>query len=124
MASWTADELDRIGRAEELQISSERPDGTFRPFVIIWAVRVGDDIYVRSAHGIDNPWYRRALVTHLGRISSGGVEREVSFADAGPEIEQAIDAAYHAKYVGDNAQYVPSVVGEDSHAATLRLTPR
>jgi hypothetical protein len=49
--AWTPTELDRIGQAEELEISSYRPDGTLRPFVTIWTARAGDDIYVRSAHG-------------------------------------------------------------------------
>ena len=51
MTAWTADELDRIGRADELRIASRRADGSLRPYVTIWTVRSGDDIYVRSAHG-------------------------------------------------------------------------
>jgi hypothetical protein len=47
MTAWTPDELARVGQADELQISSRRADGDLRPFVTIWAVRVGDDIYVR-----------------------------------------------------------------------------
>src|SRR5262245_7092778 len=30
MTTWTSDELDKIGRAEELQIASVRRDGTLR----------------------------------------------------------------------------------------------
>ena len=124
VTNWSADELDRIGRAEELEISSQRADGTSRPFVTIWAVRAGDEVYVRSAHGTDNPWYRRALVTRLGRISAGGVERDVSFVVAGAEGQAEIDAAYHAKYDRFGAQYVAPVVSDESHAATLRIDPR
>src|SRR3712207_8294259 len=61
MPTWTPDELSRIGGAEELQIASLRPDGTLRRYVTIWVVRVGDDLYVRSAYGKDNPWFRRAM---------------------------------------------------------------
>jgi len=50
MSDWTSDELERLGRADELGISSRRPDGSLRPFVTIWVVRLGDDIYVRSAY--------------------------------------------------------------------------
>src|SRR5690242_13278162 len=46
--TWSADELERIGAAEELQLASRRPDGSLRPFVTIWVVRAGDDVYVRS----------------------------------------------------------------------------
>ena len=44
MTTWTSDELDRIGSADELRIASPRADGTLRPYVPIWVVRVGDDL--------------------------------------------------------------------------------
>ena len=37
MATWTSDELNKIGKAEELQIASLRKDGTLRKWVIIRA---------------------------------------------------------------------------------------
>lgn len=51
---WTSDDLDRIGNAEELQVASRRPDGTLRPYVTIWVVRSGEDLYIRSAYGARN----------------------------------------------------------------------
>jgi hypothetical protein len=68
MTTWTDDELDRVGNAEELLLASRRGDGTLRPFVTMWVVRTGTDVYVRSAHGPDNPWYRRARASGVGRI--------------------------------------------------------
>ena len=124
MTTWTADELNRIGAADELQIASTRPDGSLRSYVTIWAVRVGSNVYVRSAYGSDNPWYRRALASGAGRIKAGGVERDVGFAIASdPEIQQDIDNAYHAKYDRYGARIVGSVVGEHSHEVTVRLLP-
>jgi hypothetical protein len=35
MTTWTSDELDGIGRAEELDLASARKDGTVRPPVIM-----------------------------------------------------------------------------------------
>ena len=58
MTTWTPDELSMIGGADELQIASLRPDGTLRPYVTIWAVRAGDDLYIRSAYGSNNTWFR------------------------------------------------------------------
>lgn len=60
MATWTNEELDRIGNADELQLTSLRDDRDLRPYVTMWVVRAGDDVYVRSAGGPDRPWYRRA----------------------------------------------------------------
>ena len=80
MTNWTNEELTRIGDAEELRIASLRGDGTLRPFVTIWVVRVDDNLYVRSAYGADNPWFRRAKASGSGRIRAGGIERDVTFA--------------------------------------------
>src|SRR5689334_11494653 len=58
MANWTGDELDTIGKADELQIVTVRSDGTKRKPVTIWVVRHGDDLYVRSGYGDRAAWYR------------------------------------------------------------------
>ena len=80
MTTWPRDQLERIGAAEELRLASRRPDGSLRPYVTMWVVRAGSDLYVRSAYGPDNPWYRRATASGAGRIRAGGIERDVSFA--------------------------------------------
>ena len=68
--TWTPDELDRIGAAEELRLTSRRPDGSLRPYVTMWVVRAGE-------------WpagtVRRA--TAAAPAGSAGIERDVSFAD-------------------------------------------
>jgi hypothetical protein len=122
-ATWTDDGLAAVGTAEELELSSRRSDGTLRPFVTMWVVRVGDDLYVRSAHGPDNGWYRRAVASGTGRIRAGGIERDVTFATANPGVHDAIDAAYHAKYDRYGPRIVGTVVGTAAADVTVRLTP-
>jgi hypothetical protein len=124
MAAWTSDELTRIGAAEELQLASVRSDGTLRPYITMWVVRAGDDLYVRSAYGPANPWYRRAKASGAGRIRAGGLERDVTFAEATPDVHAAVDAAYHAKYDRYGPEIVGSVVGPDVRAVTIKLVPR
>jgi hypothetical protein len=121
---WATDELQRVGHAEELQIASRRTDGTLRPYVTIWVVRSVDEIYVRSAYGTENPWYRRALASGRGRIRAGGVERDVALTPAGDADQAAVDAAYHDKYDRYGPKIVNSVVGPDAAQSTLRLTPQ
>lgn len=123
MTSWTEDELRAIGRTNELQIASRRPDGTMRPYVTIWVVRAGDDIYVRSAYGKDNPWYVRAKASGTGRIRAGSIERDVTFHEAEPEAHHDIDAAYHAKYDRYGPKIVGTVVGDQAAPLTIRLRP-
>jgi hypothetical protein len=124
MTAWPLDQLERIGAAEEIGLASRRPDGSLRPYVTMWVVRAGDDLYVRSAYGPDNPWYRRALASGAGRIRAGGTERDVSFARAEPGTQDDIDAAYHAKYDRHGPRIVGSVVGQGSHRVTVRLVPQ
>jgi hypothetical protein len=124
MTTWTADELDRIGNAGELRLASGRGDGSLRPYVTMWVVRAADGLYVRSAYGPDNPWYRRAIAIGSGRVRAGGVEREVSFTRADPAVQGDIDAAYHAKYDRYGPAIVGSVTGPVAHQVTIRLVPR
>ena len=124
MTDWTTDQLRRIGTAEELQIASTRPDGSMRPYVTIWVVREGDDIYVRSANGATNPWFRRAQASGTGRVRAGGLEADVTFATADASDKSAIDAAYHAKYDRYGPKIVGSVVGADAAQTTIKLLPR
>lgn len=122
--TWTAEELDAVGTADELRLTSQREDGSLRPWVTIWVVRVGDALVVRSAHERSNGWFRRALVRHLGRIEAGGVVRDVRFEEVPAADHEGVDAAYHAKYDRYPSQYVDPVVSPASWAATLRLVPQ
>ncbi|MCP2030221.1 hypothetical protein L1277_000285 [Okibacterium sp. HSC-33S16] len=123
MTEWTEDELAQLAAADELQITSRRPDGTLRPFVTIWVVRAGNDVYVRSAYGASNPWFVRAKRSGSGRIRAGALERDVLFNDAEASVSSDIDAAYHEKYDRYGPRIVNTVVGPKAPATTLRLVP-
>jgi hypothetical protein len=125
-SSWTDEELREVGGATELQVASRRPDGTLRPYVTIWGVRSGPEIYIRSAYGPQNGWFRRAVEAGAGRVRAGGTERDVSFErlDAGSPVQGDIDAAYHAKYDSYGPKIVGSVVGPAAATVTLQVAPR
>ena len=124
MAAWTADELARIGKADELQIASRRRDGSLRPFVTIWVVRSGDEVYVRSAYGYENGWFQRALSSGEGRIRAGGMERDVAFEQPGAAVDADLHIVYHAKYDRYGPSIVGTVVSPEAARSTLRLVPR
>lgn len=123
MSTWTVDELKKVGEADELQIASYRADGSLRPYVTIWVVRSGDEIYVRSAYGYENGWFRRARTSDTGCIKAGGVERNVTFVEPGPEVADAVTAVYHSKYDHYGQQYVGPCVDTEAVRSTLRLIP-
>jgi hypothetical protein len=123
MSTWTPAELDAIASAEELLIQSRRPDGTLRNPVIIWVVRVDDALYVRAVGGPTSPWFKGAQTRHEGRISAGGIERDVTFAHVDPSLHPAIDHQYRTKYANQPAAYVDPCLTPQAHAATLSLIP-
>ncbi len=123
MSTWTSDELDRIGGAEELEIATLRRDGTLRNLVTIWVVRQDDDLYVRSVNGRTPPWFRDAQVRHEAHIEAGGLGKDVLLVET-DDMNGKIDAAYRAKYHRYAEGIVGSIVSPNARAATLKLVPR
>jgi hypothetical protein len=124
MTLWTSDELNKIGTAEELQIASLRRDGTLRKAVTIWVVRLGDDLYVRAVNGRTGAWFRGTQTRHEGRIQAGGVDKDVTFVEAAPEINDQLDAAYRTKYHRYGPSIVNTIVSPAARSATIKLVPR
>ena len=123
MTALTSDELKKIETAEELVIASLRRDGTLRKPVIIWDVRVGDDIYVRAYKGRTSSWFRGVQTRHEGYNQAGGVEKDVDFVEqTNADINDKIDSAYLTKY-RRYTTYVPSMVTAGARAATIKLIP-
>jgi hypothetical protein len=123
MSTWTSEELDAIGAAEELQFSSVRRDGTLRNPVTMWVIRHGDGLYVRSVYGRGSSWFRGAQTRHEAHIRAGGVDKDVRLVET-DELGDEIDTAYRAKYQRYAESIVGSTVTPQARAATLELVPR
>jgi len=120
MKAWTEAELDAIDRADELRVAGERADGSLRKLVVVWQVRVGDDVYIRSVRGPSGGWYRGVRDQDRGRIESGGVTKDVAFErDSSHDAE--IDAAYRAKY--GRGSSVDAITTPTAKETTLRVSP-
>ena len=108
--NWTNDELCKIETTEELRIAPRRRDGTLRKPVIIWVVRIGDELYVRSYRGRGGSWFRAAQANRQGHIRAGDIEKDVTFVDEPDSgINDQIDAAYRDKYKRYPQYVVPMV---------------
>jgi hypothetical protein len=125
MATWTPAELDEIDTDHELRIAARRPDGTLRSPVTIWMVRVGGDVFVRAAHGAATRWNAHARAAGTGHVRVGlGIDHDVAFEPADPALNDAITAAYEAKYDGRYPRaYIEPVVSTESRGTTLRVAP-
>ena len=124
MTDWSTDQLDKIGRAEEVQIASVRQNGTLRKPVTVWVVRHGGDLYIRSVRGRSGDWFRGAQERHEGRISASGLEKDVTFEDANHDLDDEIDAAYRVKYNRYAGRILNSCLTPEARSTTLKVVPR
>lgn len=126
MSSWTASELTRVGDAEELDLASQRGDGSLGNYTTMWVVRVGDALYVRSYKGRESGWFRGVLRKHAGRVRAGGIEKSVTFEEMpdSEAVNDAIDEAYTTKYATMPQQYVKPMYAPLARAATIRIEPK
>ena len=124
MTQWSTDQLDKIGRAEEVQIASVRRAGTLRKPVTVWVVRHGDDLYVRSVRGRNGHWFRGTQERREGRIRGGGVQQDVTFVDVDHDIDSKVDAAYRTKYRRYAGRILNSVLTPEARSTTLKVVPR
>jgi hypothetical protein len=124
MAAWTNDELTRIARAEEVGIQVRGRGRRLRPEVTVWLVRSGDDLYVRSAvKGRSAAWFGAVQKTHEGRISGGGVEKDVRFEEGEPSVNDQVDTAYRGKYRRYAGTILNSCLTPEARSTTLRIVP-
>jgi hypothetical protein len=124
MTGWTADELERIETADELEIASLRSDGTLGSRRTIWVARVDDDLFVRSVNGRSSDWFRGTQRRHEGRIRAGGVEKDVAFVEADTDLEARIDDAFREKYGRYARGVVATTLTPLARSATLQLVPQ
>jgi hypothetical protein len=122
MTSWNPDTLAAIAATDDLHISPFRADGTtYGTPTWIWSVVVGDDLYVRAYNGTGSSWYQSAVTQKAGRIRAAGNEHEVAFEPADASVNEAVDAAYAAKY--DGSPYLGGIIGPQQQEATVRILP-
>lgn len=123
---WTADELDHLRRAHELEVVTPTRDGVLRPWVPVWLVLVEGRLYVRTWYRRDTGWYGRALRARRARVRVPGLEADVDVTDVGtrvPGLREQVDAAYRAAYGRHGTGAVAAMVAEEAAATTLRLDP-
>ena len=118
MSTWTPAELDLVDTTEEVRVAGLREDGSLRTPIIIWAVRVGETVYIRSVLGPDAGWYRGTLLRGRGRIEAGDLAKDVTFTRDALH-DDAVDDAYWAKY--GRGPDVVAITNELATSTTLRV---
>ena len=125
MTAWTADELDRIGRADELRdrVAAARRHACGRTSRSGPSARATTSTSGPPTAGTTRGSSGRCAPAQ-GRIQAGGVERDVAFEGPVPTLTTALHAAYHAKYDRYGPSIVGTVVSPEAARSTLRLVPR
>lgn len=122
MTSWTEEELHSINADPDFHLAAALPDGSTPKWVRIWSVPVDNKIYVRSFNGATGKWFGPALASRRGRISAGGITKEVTFTPVDDDtINKAIDQSYRTKYAGSPDAETMST--EPVRRNTLEVTP-
>lgn len=122
MTAWKVEELADIGGTDVLRVAPLRRDGGLQRPRIIWVVRHGDDVYVRSVKGPEGAWFRGIGERRAGHISAGGVDADVTFEDADHHLDDEIDEEYRRKY-GRSSSAVDHITSPKARSTTTRLVP-
>ena len=123
MSAWAKDELRKIAETDDLHISPFREDGkTYGTPTWIWSVVVNDALYVRAYNGQKSSWYQAAMRQKAGRITAGGMAKEVTFEAGDGGNSDGIDDAYRAKY--KTSSYLKAMIGATARSATVKIVPR
>ena len=91
--------------------------------VMVWVVRHGDDLYVRSAYGRTLTWFRGTQDRQEGHIHAGGVDKDVLFVEA-DDANDEIDAAHRSKYHCYAASFTDYMMSPEARSTTLKLLLR
>lgn len=124
--AWSPAQLERIEETEELQIATNRADGTLRRWLPIWVVSVGEQVYVRTWYRRDSGWFARALDSRRARIRVPDLVLDVTVEDLGDDradLRVGVDDAYRGKYERYGNASVDRMVNDAAAATTLRLIP-
>ncbi len=116
-------QVQAVNSANELHVSTYRPDGTTRKATPVWAVTVDGEVYVRSAFGPEGGWYRHAVADNRLHISVGDVSIDVALEPhSEPAVNESVDAAYRAKYTGEG-NALDTMVSPPATETTTKLIP-
>ncbi|GAB40273.1 DUF2255 family protein [Gordonia sputi] len=122
MSTWNVQQAQQLTAPQEVGVATRRRDGSVRTPRVIWIVRSGDRVFIRSTNGRGADWFRWAIATGTGQITSGTTTFDVAFREADGADLEIVDDAYRDKY-GNYASIVDHLQEDGPRAATLEVLP-
>ena len=118
--SFASDDLERLNRAEEIDIETQAPDGPVHR-TTIWAVVDGDETFIRSYLGPDARWYREALANPAVAVHVDDRRLAATAIPAtDPDSVERVSSAFREKYPPGASTTAMATQYLDT---TLRLEP-
>ncbi|MBO9579241.1 MAG: DUF2255 family protein, partial [Microbacteriaceae bacterium] len=114
--------LEALAERAEIEVATTLRDGS-PGWVPFWVVRVGEGLFARTHREPPATWWREATAAGTTRLRLAPGEPEHAFlvTVVGDMLRPEIDAAYRARFTGDDAQYVPGICSESAVARTVRF---
>jgi hypothetical protein len=121
LMSFTSDDLERLNRAEEIDIETNAPDGLVHR-TTIWVVVDGDEAFVRSVRGAKGRWYREAMANPAVAVHVDGRRLAATAIPAtDPDSIDRTTEALRRKY--EKIPGFAPMIKPDVLDTTLRLEP-
>ena len=122
MSTWNVQQAQQLTAPQEVGVATRRRDGSVRTPRVIWIVRSGDRVFIRSTNGRGADWFRWAIATGTGQIACGTTTFDVAFREVDGADLDIVDDAYRDKY-GHYASIVDHLEEDGPRAATLEVLP-
>jgi hypothetical protein len=119
--SFPSDDLERLARAEEIEIETQPPDGPVHR-TVIWIVVDDDEAFIRSVRGKAGRWYREATANPAVAIHVDGRRLPATAIPAtDPDSIERTNKALRQKY--DRVPGLEPMLKPTVFDTTLRVEP-
>jgi len=122
--SFDPETLNLLDETEEVYIETSRNADSPEHRTIIWAVVVGDEVFVRSVRGRKGRWYQRISTHPEGALLVGETRSPVRAAPATDAVTiNAVSEAFRSKYEDAWPGPTAGIVRSEVLPTTLKLSP-
>jgi hypothetical protein len=123
-SSFGPETLNLLDETEEVYIETSRDADSLEHRTTIWAVVVGDEVFVRSVRGHKGCWYQRISAHSEGAVLVGDTRIPVRAAPATDTATvDAVSEAFRSKYEGAWPGPTAGIVRSEVLPTTLKLSP-
>jgi hypothetical protein len=123
-SSFEPETLKLLDETDEVYIETSRDADSPQHRTIIWAVVVGEEVFVRSVRGRKGRWYQRISSHPEGALLAGDTRIPVRVAPVTDNVTvEAVSEAFRSKYEEAWPGPTAGIVRSEVLPTTLKLSP-